>query len=108
MRSIAALVLFSCLCVTAYSQRGKDGSYTASTAGEQLNAYTAVTADVTAGALSITVASNTLTNPFSTTPLGQGDLILIIQAQGATIDVDVTPTASWGGHYTVPNGHQGD
>jgi hypothetical protein len=90
------------------AQRGKDNSYTVSAVNTQLNAYTSVTANAAANATNITVASNTLTNAFFTTPLAQGDLIMIIQMQGATMDIDVTPTASWGGHYTVPNGHQGD
>lgn len=102
-------VLFSlCVFTLCFAQRGKDNSYTVSAASTQLNAYTAVTANIAVNATSITVASNTLTNAFFTNPLTAGDLIMVIQMQGAAIDVDVTPTASWGGHYTVPNGHQAD
>lgn len=93
------------MAFTVFSQRGKNGSYTVTAANTQLNAYTSLTANAVAGANSITVASNTLTNTFLTSSLAAGDLIMIIQMQGATMDVDVTPTASWGGTYTAPNGH---
>lgn len=102
------LLLLSVFSMQTLAQRGKNGNYTVTGANTQINAYTAVTANAAVNATSITVASNTLTSGVLTTALAPGDLIMIIQMQGATMDVDVTPTASWGGHYTVPNGHQGD
>ncbi|MES2554657.1 MAG: gliding motility-associated C-terminal domain-containing protein [Bacteroidota bacterium] len=106
--SALLLLFFCCFALHLSAQRAKNGSYTVTAANTQINAYTAVTANAAVGATSITVASNTLTSGVLGTALTQGDLIMIIQMQGATMDVDVTPTASWGGHYTVPNGHQGD
>ncbi|MCC6701149.1 MAG: hypothetical protein IT221_06480 [Fluviicola sp.] len=98
---------------TVFSQRGKNGSYTVTAANTQLNAYTSLTANAAVGANSITVASNTLTNAVLTSALAAGDLIMIIQMQGATMDIDATPATpvalgGWGGTYTVPIGHQGD
>lgn len=104
LKTITLLFSFS-VAVHCFSQRGKDNSYTVTATNTQVNAYTSVTANATAGATSITVANNLLTNSFFASALGQGDLIMIIQMQGATMDVDVTATASWGGHYTTPNGH---
>ncbi|MBI1838086.1 MAG: gliding motility-associated C-terminal domain-containing protein [Flavobacteriia bacterium] len=101
----AALFLF---CNFLYGQRAKDGSYTATAINSIVNTYTYLTANATSGATSITVNSNSLTGANFASSLNQGDLILIIQMQGATLDVDVTPTASWGGHYTVPLSAGGD
>ena len=106
--SALLLLFFCCFALHLSAQRAKNGSYTVTAANTQINAYTGVTANAAAGATSITVASNTLASGVLGTPLAPGDLIMIIQMQGATMDVDVTPTASWGGNYTVPNGHQGD
>lgn len=102
------IVLLSVFSTSILAQRGKNGSYTVTAANTQINAYTSVTANAAVNATSITVASNTLTSGVLSTALAPGDLIMIIQMQGATMDVDVTPTASWGGHYTAPNGHLGD
>jgi len=86
------------------AQRSKNGDYVV--AGSQvLNAYTKVTSSASAGQQSIFVSSNQLTSGFLTTPLAAGDLIMVIQMQGAQMDIDVTPAASWGGTYTIPNGY---
>ncbi len=100
---LAVVLLYSIL---SYSQRGKDGSYTSSTANFVLNSATYLTANATINSTSITVNSNSLTGGFFAGALAQGDLILIMQMQGATMDIDpITsiPLASggWGGHYTV-------
>lgn len=105
LKTITLLLLSLTTITYSFAQRAKQGSYTVTAANTQLNAYTAVTANATAGATSVTVAANGLTNSFFTSSLAAGDLVMIIQMQGATMDVDVTPTASWGGHYTTPNGH---
>jgi len=100
---LAVVLLYSLFGV---SQRGKDGSYTSSTANFVLNSATYLTANATTNSTSITVNSNSLTGGFFSGALAQGDLILIMQMQGATMDIDpITsiPLASggWGGHYTV-------
>lgn len=64
---------------------GKDGAGIISTADSVVNQYTALSADVTAGSLSLTVSDiNDLDNGSS---LANGDLVLISQAQGASIKV---------------------
>jgi gliding motility-associated-like protein len=86
-----------------YSQRGKDGDYTVTALNTNVNSFTYLTADAASGATVITVNSTAMSGGAFSSNLAQGDLILIIQMQGATMDIDATPTVSWGGNYTVPN-----
>ncbi|MFZ5555034.1 MAG: gliding motility-associated C-terminal domain-containing protein [Bacteroidota bacterium] len=84
---------------SVFSQRGKDGARTVSVANTIVNEYTNLTADATAGNLSITVAASGLNaNGRFSGNLAAGDLILIIQMQGATIDGVLT-----GGVFGMPN-----
>ena len=78
----------------AQAQAGKNGNVTLS-ATTIANEYTALTADATAGSPTLTVASNTLNanNRFAAA-LAPGDLVMVIQMQGATIDA--TDAASYG------------
>lgn len=95
------LYLFS---VAGYSQAGKDGAETISTAGVIFNRYTTLAASATAGSTSITVSSvaglaagaiaGAANNPYATASLGYGDLIMIIKVQGASINT--TNTVSYG------------
>jgi gliding motility-associated-like protein len=70
----------------SYAQRGKDGNVTVNTANRIVNEYTTLTANAAAGNTSVTVAASGLNanSRFSGT-LAAGDLIMIIQMQGATI-----------------------
>jgi MYXO-CTERM domain-containing protein len=74
---------------------GRDGPKTITASGTVVNAYAALAgSDVAAGATTITVADiTTLKGPF-TNDISAGDLVLIIQMQGATIDT--TDTTSYG------------
>ncbi|MBS1668415.1 MAG: T9SS type A sorting domain-containing protein [Bacteroidetes bacterium] len=99
--------ILTCLFISPiflFSQAGKDGAAIISTTGVIFNRYSAVTASAVAGTNTITVnnisdlaaskiagASN---NPYATSALGYGDLIMIIKMQGATIDI--TNTTSYG------------
>jgi gliding motility-associated-like protein len=104
MRPVILSILLLLLTTSLFGQKAKNGDYTVTSAGTVLNAYTNVTANISAGATSITVASSALTNATNlTTPLGAGDLILIIQMQGADLNINITPTFNWGGNYTVSN-----
>ena len=67
--------LFLCLVSSAFSQRGKDGNGLISTT-QTVNVYTTLTADVLANTTNTITVANT--NGFSA-----GDLVLIIQMQGA-------------------------
>jgi len=100
------LLLFI-LPIFSFSQRGKDGNYTATALNTTVNSYTYLTANASAGASAITVNSNSMLSGAFSSALAQGDLLLIIQMQGATMDIDVTPatpttSGGWGGNYTKP------
>lgn len=92
----------ACLCLLAIcllpsllsAQPGKDGARTVTATNTVLNTYTTLSAGASAGATTITVASNALTGGAFSTNLASGDLIMIIQMQGATINT--TNTASYG------------
>jgi hypothetical protein len=103
MRSILLSVLLLLTCNFVFSQKAKDGNYTVAAANTVLNAYTNVTANVTAGGTSIPVAASGLTNTFFSTGLAAGDLILIIQMQGAEMDISTYAAISWGATYTISN-----
>jgi hypothetical protein len=90
---IATIVFLIFITSNLVAQRGKDGSGTVSGAGTIVNEYTALTADASAGVTAIFVASNNLNaNARFTAPLAAGDLVLIYQAQGATINGILHPT----------------
>jgi gliding motility-associated-like protein len=80
---------------TLFAQRGKNLNGILS-GTNVINTYTNLTADVVLNATSLTVASNLMTGGpvFGATPLAPGDLILIIQMQGASIDSDNAAMAS--------------
>ncbi|MCX6181779.1 MAG: gliding motility-associated C-terminal domain-containing protein [Bacteroidetes bacterium] len=68
------------------AQQGKDGAMSVSALNTVVNSYTALTADVGAGSSSFSVASVAGINP--------GDLVMIIQMQGATIST--ANDSTWG------------
>ena len=79
----------------AAAQAGKNGAVTISTSGTILNEYTALTANAAIGTTSITVASSSLNaNGRFAAPLAAGDLLLLMQPQGATINS--TDASSYG------------
>lgn len=96
--------LFVLFTVPGFSQAGKDGAETISTAGVIFNRYTTLAASATAGSTSISVSSvaglaagaiaGAANNPYATASLGYGDLIMIIKVQGASINT--TNTVSYG------------
>ena len=70
----------------AAAQAGKNMAGTVATTGTILNEYTALTANAATGATSITVANSGLNaNSRFAAPLATGDLLLLVQPQGATI-----------------------
>ena len=112
------LFLFSfILSTTLYglAQRGKDGSYTVTSLNALVNSYTVLNANASAGQTLITVASNTMVGGFFQGVLTPGDLIMIIQMQGATLNVDtyhaseyISSNGQFWGPYTTPQGHIND
>jgi len=74
------------ISISGFSQRGKDGNVTVNTAGRIVNEYTTLTANANAGNTSLTVAASGLNaNGRFASNIAAGDLIMIIQMQGATI-----------------------
>jgi gliding motility-associated-like protein len=112
MKAKLLFIALSFFTLSVFAQRGKNLNYTA-TGNVVVNAYTTLTANATVNASTITVASNSLTSVALPVALGAGDLILIIQMQGATMDINTTPATpvangGWGGNYTVSNGAMAD
>ena len=98
-----ALAILLLLCTySANAQRGKEGDVTIS-GNVTVNTFTFLTADAAVGATSIQVNNNTMSGGAFASDLAPGDLILIMQMQGASMDINTTPVVSWGGNYTVPN-----
>ncbi len=99
MRLSRIIILFACILSFTYeanAQRGKDGDYTVTAANEVLNTYTSLSANATAGNTSISVVNNAMAGGVFTGNLAPGDLLMIVQMYGATID------AFDGGGYSVP------
>src|SRR5688500_13995075 len=71
--------------VTGLALTGKDGKVTIPAGNNVVNQYTSLIADAAAGATSIQVASRAALNSPAHGVLAAGDLLLIIQMQGATI-----------------------
>jgi hypothetical protein len=87
MKSIYALSLVL-LSLNLFSQRGKDGTPTISAANTIVNAYTPLTSNVTSGSTTLNVGNSTA--------FAVGDLIYIIQMQGANVNnYDGSFTGPW-------------
>ena len=112
LRSALFIILFS---FQALSQRAKDGNYTVTSSNSVLNSYTTLSSNATIGQSLISVNSNALNGGFFTTNLAAGDLILIIQMQGTSMNVDayaaseyINSNGQFWGPYTTPLGHLND
>ncbi|MFN4122472.1 MAG: T9SS type A sorting domain-containing protein [Flavobacteriales bacterium] len=90
------LVVLTITSIQLSAQRGKNGNFQIS-ANAIVNEYTLLTANALAGDQQI-VVSNALLNANNRFPqsLGTGDLIMIIQMQGATIDGSDIFSDTWG------------
>ena len=85
----------------AAAQAGKNGALIVNTAATILNEYTTLTANAALGATTIAVASSSLNaNGRFAGPLATGDLLLLVQPQGATIN-----SADNSSYGTVTNGN---
>lgn len=80
------LTAFFCISAVSFAQRGKDGNITVNAANKIVNEYTSLFTDAAAGATTISVTASGLnTNNRFSSNLAPGDLIMIIQMQGASI-----------------------
>ena len=68
-----------------HSQRGKDGNYSVTASNTILNSYSYLLSNATAGQSAVSSSSNTMVGGLFTLNLAPGDLILIIQMQGASL-----------------------
>lgn len=102
MKYTSSFCLLFCLLFQSaiYAQRGKSGPEVVSST-ITVNEYTALTADAAIGNTSITVAGSAL-NSHGRFPgnLASGDLVMIIQMQGATINGTPDPLNT---HISTPN-----
>jgi hypothetical protein len=100
---LAGVLLF----ITNFSiaQRDKEGSYVAPGANTVVNTYTYLTVNAAAGTNTLTVNNNSMNGGVFGGALAPGDLVMIIQMQGASTDINTTPTTAWGGNYTIPNSY---
>lgn len=112
MRKNLFFAIFCFISIVSFAQRGKNGSLVVNSTVE-VNEYTYLTANAPAGTTVITVSSSTLNahNRFSGN-LTPGDLIMIIQMQGATIkgridsvygNVGLPEDSSWGAIISYNN-----
>jgi gliding motility-associated-like protein len=116
MKYIVTSTLFLLLVsYNAHSQRAKDGNYTVNAANTTLNSYSYLLSNATAGQSAISSSSNTMVGGLFTLNLAPGDLILIIQMQGASLNVDTYATNEYinsnglfWGPLTSPIGHLND
>ncbi len=84
---ILLLLIVSTFRFNLSAQPGIKGVGNITTSNVDVNTYTYLTSNVSSGATSITVNSSSMTGSNFTTGLTAGDLVLIIQMQGASINV---------------------
>lgn len=95
--SIGSLLLVALsLPSLASAQAGREGMRTIAASNVVLNTYTTLSMSAAAGATTVRLASaaDLASMSFSSLSLSSGDLLLVYQAQGATIDA--TNTAQYG------------
>ena len=81
IKHLASIFLTVITCLSVYAQPGKDGNYIVPGASTVVNRYSQITSNVISGATTVTV-NNVATDLGG---LVAGDLIMLYQAQGATI-----------------------
>lgn len=111
------LFFLICLIINKNSicQRAKDGNHTVTAPNTTLNSYANLLTNANVGQSAISSSSNSMVGGFFSLNLAAGDLLLIIQMQGATMNVDtyaanefITSNGQFWGPYTTPNGHLND
>lgn len=82
--TVGLIALFS---INANAQRAKEGDVTVSSPNTIVNSYTYLTSDISTGNTSIPVFNSNMNGGAFSGNLAPGDLILIIQMQGAGVDI---------------------
>ncbi|MCX6291933.1 MAG: T9SS type A sorting domain-containing protein [Bacteroidetes bacterium] len=102
---LAIVMIFSILFIynmigtskKSMAELGKHGSITVSTANTILNEFTTLSSNASTGATSITVAASSMNaNGRFSGSLSVGELIMIIQMQGATMTTSSSTSSTWG------------
>jgi hypothetical protein len=119
MQKVISLLLLFLNLTLLHAQRGKNGSRSISVSPVAVNEYTTLTSNAAAGATSIQVSNSSLnSNNRFTEVLSDGDLLLIIQMQGAQIvggnvpefgtitDYNGAGNYEWAEVKSVPNTNQ--
>jgi gliding motility-associated-like protein len=100
LKNVFSLIVTTLTAISLFSQAGKHGAISITQQNLVINEYTALTADAQIGDEVIQVQSSNLnSNNRFPTPLEPGDLIMIIQMQGATTQ----NTLSANGLFAEPN-----
>src|SRR5690554_4180157 len=108
MHKFKLVLLLISISSFVFSQRGKDGNYTVSSANDIVNTYTSLTANAGATATILSVANNSMTGAHFSGPLQAGDLIMIYEVQGIWVDINTYTVTGWSGDYTVQNSFFGN
>ncbi|MCT4580039.1 MAG: gliding motility-associated C-terminal domain-containing protein [Flavobacteriales bacterium] len=101
MKNIVATFIFIATTLPLLAQKGKNGSLTVSNT-TIVNEFTSLVNDANTGDTQLTLTQTTLNNNNRfNSPLSPGDLILIIQMQGASVNASAEP---WTGNgiYGLP------
>ena len=106
INALSVIFIFGNLCIRQqHSQdQGIHGAKTITTTNVILNEFTTLTLNAASGGTSITVANDTLNanNRFGGKLL-VGELVMIIQMQGASINTTDTMSSNWGAVTTYNN-----
>jgi gliding motility-associated-like protein len=86
MKKIALLLLSFILTYNLSQAQQNFGNYTISTPNTIVNSYTSLTANANAGSTSISVANAQMLGGIFTQNLSSGDILYIIQLQGASLN----------------------
>lgn len=101
MKKIVSTLIVLLITIFSFAQKGKDGALTISNT-TIVNEFTALVSDANSGDTQLTLTQTTLNdnNRFGSA-LSSGDLILIIQMQGASVNASAEP---WTGNgiYGLP------
>ncbi len=90
---ITSIILLSFISLSLFSQKGKNGVFTVSTANVKINEFTDLTSNANTGNTIINVTASSLNaNGRFSAALAPGDLIMIIQMQGAFSKTAFTPS----------------
>ena len=105
---LVTLILILGSCITLVAQKGKDGFKTIAAANVKINEFTTLTSNANKGDLVLNVASSSLnSNARFTNTLTTGDLVMVLQMQGAYMKLSPVPVwapdSTYGNVYNYAN-----